>query len=121
LLAVDEEIDPSQPRATGTLEGLDGEFPNPTAGGAGDPRRHDQAHPARDVLGGVVVPTALTRGHQHDLSWLRGERIAVTDHRALVLDPARAGLDDRQRVVAKGIFEGGGETPRLGHAGDPDR
>ena len=60
------------------------------------PRGHDQLHPARPVLGLVVVPVGAL---EDDLAGHRGLGLAVAEHRALDLQPGGEALDDHQAVV----------------------
>ena len=51
----------ARPGAAGAQERVDGQLADALADVGGDAGRHDQLHPARRVLGLVVVPAALAR------------------------------------------------------------
>src|SRR5215210_2013642 len=118
LVAVDEEVHPRQAGATRPAERLERQLPHQPARRLGHPGRDDELHPARGVLGLVVVPLA---GRHHDLPGLGGDRLAIADHRALDLQPSGGGLDDRPVVVGEGAVQRGSQLVRRGDLDDPHR
>ena len=61
-VALDEEVHPREPRAADAQERLAREAAHLVGHGVGDPGRHPQLHPARAVLGLVVVPVGAAPG-----------------------------------------------------------
>ena len=80
---------------------------------------HDQLHPARSVLGLVVVPAGLRV--EDDLAGPRGRRVAVPEHRALHLHPPPRGAPRGPPGRARRRAEGRVELHLRPHLRDPHR
>ncbi len=116
--AAHEHVDAGHPLAFDRGEGGERQLACALPLGGGDPRRDAELHLALLVLGLVVVP--LVAGHD-DLARFGGDRLAVSEHADLDLDPVDELLDEHLLVVAEGECDRRFELGGVVGFRDPDR